>query len=85
MIGEKAFGKTGHLSTRAIFGGASMGRDGLSEAESEKTLDLLLKYGVNHLDLAASYGKGMAERRVGGWCCGRCSNAATRALRFAPG
>jgi len=44
-----------------------MGRDGLSEAESEKTLDLLLKYGINHLDLAASYGKGMAEKRVGAW------------------
>jgi len=67
MIEKKAFGKTGHLSTRTIFGGASMGRDGLSEAESEKTLDLLLKYGINHLDLAASYGKGMAEKRVGAW------------------
>jgi hypothetical protein len=67
MIEKKAFGKTGHLSTRTIFGGASMGRDGLSDAESEKTLELLLEYGINHLDLAASYGKGMAERRVGAW------------------
>jgi len=67
MIEKKYFGKTGHLSTRAIFGGASMGRDGLTEEESEKTIDLLLEYGINHLDLAASYGKGIAERRVGAW------------------
>jgi aryl-alcohol dehydrogenase-like predicted oxidoreductase len=67
MIEKKVFGKTGHLSTRVIFGGAAMGRDGLSETESENTLDRLLEYGINHLDLAARYGNGMAEKRVGEW------------------
>jgi len=74
MIEKKAFGKTGHMSTRTIFGGAALGREGITEKESERTLEVLLEYGINHLDLAASYGKGLAEKRVGAWM-GRIRNS----------
>lgn len=58
------FGKTGHDSTRIIFGAAALWGMSTRE-ETQPTLDVLLRYGVNHIDVAASYGR--AERRVGEW------------------
>lgn len=63
MIPQLPFGRTGHNSTRTLFGAAALGR--VSQAEADQTLDLLLEYGVNHIDVAASYGD--AELRVGPW------------------
>lgn len=63
MIQTKAFGKTGHTSTRTIFGAASLGS--VSQEDADRTLEVLLKYGVNHIDVAASYGD--AELRIGPW------------------
>lgn len=64
MIATHAFGRTGHESTRVIFGAAALW--GMSDAsETAPTLELLLRYGVNHIDTAASYGR--SERRVGEW------------------
>jgi aryl-alcohol dehydrogenase-like predicted oxidoreductase len=63
MIPKAPFGRTGHLSTRAIFGAAALGS--VTQEEADRTLDLLLKYGVNHIDTAASYGD--AELRIGPW------------------
>jgi aryl-alcohol dehydrogenase-like predicted oxidoreductase len=63
MIPKLTFGRTGHLSTRAIFGAAALG--GVSQADADRTLDLLLQYGVNHIDTAANYGD--AELRIGPW------------------
>src|SRR3954447_25882226 len=63
MIATAPFGSTGHLSTRTIFGGASLGQ--VSHADAERTLELLLQHGVNHIDVAASYGD--AELRVASW------------------
>ena len=63
MIPHKPFGRTGHMSTRAIFGAAALSR--VTQAEADRTLDLLLEYGVNHIDTAASYGD--AELRIGPW------------------
>lgn len=65
MIEKKVFGRTGHMSTRVIFGGASL--KSVTQAEADRTLEVLLHYGINHLDVAASYGKGEAEKRVGSW------------------
>ncbi|HUQ17041.1 MAG TPA: aldo/keto reductase [Candidatus Saccharimonadales bacterium] len=48
------FGRTGHESLRTIFGGAALGR--ATEAEAEAAFDLILRYGIDHLDTAASYG-----------------------------
>ncbi|MEJ5311104.1 MAG: aldo/keto reductase [Anaerolineae bacterium] len=63
MIAKAPFGRTGHTSTRTLFGAAALGR--VTQAEADATLDVLLKYGVNHIDVAASYGD--AELRIGPW------------------
>jgi len=63
MIERKSFGRTGHLSSRAIFGAASLSK--VEQSEADRTLDLLLEYGVNHIDIAASYGD--AELRIKPW------------------
>lgn len=63
MIQKIPFGQTGHISTRTIFGAAALG--GVTQAEADRTLDLLLEYGVNHIDTAASYGD--SELRIGPW------------------
>lgn len=63
MIPKVPFGRTGHLSTRTIFGAAALGR--VNQAEADRTLDVLLAYGVNHIDTARNYGD--AELRIGPW------------------
>jgi aryl-alcohol dehydrogenase-like predicted oxidoreductase len=63
MIPTLAFGKTGHVSTRTIFGAAALW--GASEEDGERALQLLLDRGINHIDTAAAYGR--SERRVGAW------------------
>jgi aryl-alcohol dehydrogenase-like predicted oxidoreductase len=63
MIATQPFGKTGHDTTRTIFGAAALW--GSSEEEAEAALALLDQYGINHIDTAAIYGR--SERRVGAW------------------
>jgi aryl-alcohol dehydrogenase-like predicted oxidoreductase len=63
LIEKQPFGKTGHMSTRAIFGSASFWR--ASQAEADNVLELLLKFGINHIDTAPGYGD--AESRLGPW------------------
>lgn len=64
MIPTQPFGKTGHESTKVIFGAAALW--GMAEdREAAPTLELLLRHGINHIDTAASYGR--SERRVGAW------------------
>jgi aryl-alcohol dehydrogenase-like predicted oxidoreductase len=57
------FGRTGHQSTRMIFGGAALGR--VSQDVADRALDVLLEHNINHIDVAASYGD--AELRVAPW------------------
>ena len=57
------FGSTGHHSTRCIFGGTALSR--ASQKEADRILELLLKYGINHIDTAAGYGD--SELRIGPW------------------
>ena len=63
MIPKLAFGRTGHESTRTIFGAAALGS--VSQDDADRTLEVLLEYGINHIDVAASYGD--AEMRIGPW------------------
>jgi aryl-alcohol dehydrogenase-like predicted oxidoreductase len=63
VIGKQPFGRTGHMSTRTIFGAAALSQ--VTQTEADQTLDLLLEYGINHIDTAASYGD--AELRIGPW------------------
>lgn len=63
MITKQPFGRTGHMSTRLLFGAAALGQ--VTQEEADRTLDLILEYGINHIDTAASYGE--AELRIGPW------------------
>ncbi|MGD8264499.1 MAG: aldo/keto reductase [Desulfobacterales bacterium] len=63
MIEKIPFGKTGHQSSRTIFGSVSLG--GVSQSEADRALDLLWEFGVNHIDTAPKYGE--AELRLGPW------------------
>jgi len=63
MIPTAPFGKTGHDSTRVIFGAAALGF--MTQDKADQTLDALLEFGINHLDTAASYGE--SELRIGPW------------------
>ena len=76
MISRMQFGRTGHLSSRAIFGAAALG--GVTQDEADATMELLERYGVNHVDTAASYGE--SELRLGSWIArhGRPSFLATK-------
>jgi len=57
------FGRLGHQSTRTLFGAAALGS--VSQDDADRTLEVLLEYGVNHIDVAASYGD--AEVRIAPW------------------
>jgi len=59
----RRFGRTGHLSTIAIFGAAAFWQ--ISQADADKVMEQVIESGVNHIDIAPSYGQ--AEERVGPW------------------
>src|SRR6266513_1550835 len=63
VIPQADFGRTGHKSTRVIFGAASLGH--VSQKVADQTLEVLLHPGVNHIDTAASYGE--SELRIAPW------------------
>jgi aryl-alcohol dehydrogenase-like predicted oxidoreductase len=63
MIDRALFGATGHESSRVIFGAAALGD--VSKADADRTLEVLLEHGINHIDVAASYGD--AELRISTW------------------
>lgn len=63
MIETLPFGRTGHLSTRTLFGAAALGA--MRQDRADAVLDVLLEFGVNHIDVAASYGD--AELRLAPW------------------
>jgi aryl-alcohol dehydrogenase-like predicted oxidoreductase len=63
MLERRPFGRTGHLSTVALFGAAALAR--ASQDDADRTLEVLLRYGVNHIDTAARYGD--SELRIGPW------------------
>jgi len=62
-IEKTMFGRTGHQSTRTLFGAAAL--SSVDQVTADRTLEVLLKHGVNHIDTAASYGD--AELRVAPW------------------
>ena len=62
-ISTLPFGRSGHMSTRTLFGAAALAQ--VSQKEADETLEVLLRYGVNHIDVAASYGD--AELRLAPW------------------
>ncbi len=63
MLPTAPFGRTGHDSTRGIFGAAALG--GMSQTRADSTLEQIRGWGINHIDTAASYGA--SEDRLRGW------------------
>ena len=62
-IATQLFGRSGHMSTRTLFGAASLSH--VAQQEADRTLEILLQYGVNHIDVASGYGD--AELRIAPW------------------
>ena len=54
MLPHAPFGRTGHSSTRIIFGAAALG--GMSQSRADATMEIVDAAGINHIDTAASYG-----------------------------
>jgi aryl-alcohol dehydrogenase-like predicted oxidoreductase len=63
VLPTKEFGRTGHDSTRVIFGAAALGA--MSQTRADATLEQIRGWGINHIDTAASYGA--SEDRLQGW------------------
>jgi aryl-alcohol dehydrogenase-like predicted oxidoreductase len=57
---KRRLGRTGHMSTVMIFGGASLWT--VSQKEADKAIDLFMEHDVNTIDVAPSYGE--AELRL---------------------
>jgi aryl-alcohol dehydrogenase-like predicted oxidoreductase len=63
MLPTAPFGRTGHDSTRVIFGAAGLG--GMNQDEADQALAQVEATEINHIDTAASYGA--AEDRLKPW------------------
>jgi aryl-alcohol dehydrogenase-like predicted oxidoreductase len=63
MIERRPFGRSGHQSSATLFGAAALAR--ASQDDADRALEVLLRYGVNHIDTAARYGD--SELRIGAW------------------
>jgi aryl-alcohol dehydrogenase-like predicted oxidoreductase len=63
MLQTRHFGRTGHISTVAIFGGAAFWE--ISQVQADRVMELVIAAGVNHIDVAPSYGQ--AEQHIGPW------------------
>jgi aryl-alcohol dehydrogenase-like predicted oxidoreductase len=60
---KRRFGRSGHMSTVAIFGAAAFWE--ISQQEADKVMEMVIEAGINHIDVAPSYGQ--AEERIGPW------------------
>ena len=49
-IEKRRFGRTGHMSSAVLFGAAALGK--VDQGTADRVLDLLLEFGVNHIDTA---------------------------------
>jgi len=63
MIPKNKFGRTEHQSTRVIFGGWALSQ--ATQKEADQVLEILLEFGVNHIDTAQLYGN--SEMLIGSW------------------
>lgn len=63
MIAKAPFGRTGHDSSRALFGAAAL--SDVTQEAADRAVRTALDFGVNHIDTAASYGD--AELRLAPW------------------
>jgi hypothetical protein len=47
-IAVQPFGRTGHESTRILFGAAAIGS--VSQEEADRTIELIREHGINHIE-----------------------------------
>jgi len=60
---KRRFGRSGHMSTVAIFGAAAFWE--IEQRDADRVMESVIEAGVNHIDVAPSYGQ--AEQRIGPW------------------
>jgi aryl-alcohol dehydrogenase-like predicted oxidoreductase len=60
---KRRFGRSGHMSTVAIFGAAAFYE--VSQEDADQVMEQVIAAGINHIDVAPSYGQ--AEERIGPW------------------
>ncbi|HSJ86209.1 MAG TPA: aldo/keto reductase, partial [Anaerolineales bacterium] len=60
---KRRFGRSGHMSTVAIFGAAAFYE--ISQEDADRVMEQVIAAGINHIDVAPSYGQ--AEERIGPW------------------
>jgi aryl-alcohol dehydrogenase-like predicted oxidoreductase len=60
---KRRFGRSGHMSTVAIFGAAAFWE--IEQKDADTVMEMVIEAGVNHIDVAPSYGQ--AEERIGPW------------------
>ncbi len=60
---KRRFGRTGHMSTIAIFGAAAFWE--IEQKDADKVMEMVIEADINHIDVAPSYGQ--AEQRIGPW------------------
>ena len=59
----RRFGRTGHMSTIAIFGAAAFSE--ISQEDADQVMEQIIEAGINHIDVAPGYRQ--AEMRIGPW------------------
>jgi aryl-alcohol dehydrogenase-like predicted oxidoreductase len=59
----RRLGRTGHMSTIAIFGAFAFAQ--ISQEDADQGMESIIEAGINHIDVAPSYGQ--AELRIGPW------------------
>lgn len=74
------FGRSGHRSSRIIFGGAALLEKGWGQDWAEALLDTVVDAGINHLDTAASYGD--SELMIGPWLAATHDGVTNRSKVF---
>ena len=79
MILRNQFGRTGHTSTRIVFGAYALRK--ATQAEADRILYMILECGVNHVDTAPMHGnrEEASPRHPGG------GRLASRSLRLTNG
>ena len=60
---KRRFGRSGHMSTVAVFGAAAFYQ--ISQEDADRVMEQVIAAGINHIDVAPSYGQ--AEERIGPW------------------
>ena len=58
---RRTLGRTGHQSTVITFGAAGAGT--VSQQATDRAMELLLEHGVNHIDIAPTYGEALERLR----------------------